>query len=31
MLLYNKDLVKEPPKDTDELIKLAQELTKGEV
>jgi arabinogalactan oligomer/maltooligosaccharide transport system substrate-binding protein len=31
MLLYNKELVKEPPKDTDELIRLAQELTKGEV
>ncbi|MCX7690795.1 extracellular solute-binding protein, partial [Thermoflexus sp.] len=30
MLLYNKDLVKEPPKDTDELIKIAQELTRGD-
>jgi arabinogalactan oligomer/maltooligosaccharide transport system substrate-binding protein len=31
MLLYNKNLVKEPPKDTDELIKMATELTKGDV
>ncbi len=28
MLLYNKKLVKEPPKDTDELIKMGKELTK---
>jgi arabinogalactan oligomer/maltooligosaccharide transport system substrate-binding protein len=26
MLLYNKNLVKEPPKDTDELIKISKEL-----
>lgn len=31
MLLYNKDLVKTPPKDTDELVKMAKELTKGDV
>jgi arabinogalactan oligomer/maltooligosaccharide transport system substrate-binding protein len=31
MLLYNKSMVKEPPKDTDELIKVAKELTKGDV
>ena len=28
MLLYNKDIIAEPPKDTDELIKVAKELTK---
>ncbi|HOG48904.1 MAG TPA: extracellular solute-binding protein, partial [Anaerolineae bacterium] len=31
MLLYNKDLVKEPPKDTAELVQVAKELTKGDV
>lgn len=31
MLLYNKDLVKEAPKDTDEMIKVAAALTKGDV
>ncbi|MDD1713398.1 MAG: extracellular solute-binding protein [Methanoregulaceae archaeon] len=30
MLLYNKDLVRTPPKDTDELIRLAQQLTVGD-
>lgn len=30
MLLYNKDLVAEPPKTTDELIAVAKELTKDE-
>jgi arabinogalactan oligomer/maltooligosaccharide transport system substrate-binding protein len=30
MLLYNKDLVPEPPTDTDELIAMAQELTSGD-
>ncbi|MEW5865971.1 MAG: extracellular solute-binding protein [Bacillota bacterium] len=28
MLLYNKKLIKDPPKDTDELIKAGKELTK---
>jgi arabinogalactan oligomer/maltooligosaccharide transport system substrate-binding protein len=31
MLLYNKSLVQNPPKDTDELVKMAKELTKGDV
>ena len=31
MLLYNKDLIAEPPKDTDELFVKGKELTKGEV
>ncbi len=31
MLLYNKDLVPEPPADTDAMIALAKELTKGDV
>jgi len=30
MLLYNKDLIAEAPKDTDELIAKAKELTKGD-
>jgi len=30
MLLYNKDLVSEPPKTTDELIEMAKGLTKDE-
>ncbi len=30
MLLYNKDMVKTPPKDTDELIKMAKALKKGD-
>jgi len=30
MLLYNKDLLAEPPKDTDEMIEVAKGLTKGE-
>jgi arabinogalactan oligomer/maltooligosaccharide transport system substrate-binding protein len=30
MLLYNKKLVSEPPKDTDELFKMGQELTSGD-
>jgi arabinogalactan oligomer/maltooligosaccharide transport system substrate-binding protein len=30
MLLYNKKLVPEPPKDTDELFKMGKELTKGD-
>lgn len=30
MLLYNKDLIAEPPKDTDELVAKAQELTSGD-
>ncbi|MBM4431027.1 MAG: extracellular solute-binding protein [Chloroflexi bacterium] len=30
MLIYNKDLVPEPPKDTEELIKIGLELTKGD-
>jgi arabinogalactan oligomer/maltooligosaccharide transport system substrate-binding protein len=30
MLIYNKDLIAEPPKDTDEFIKVGQELTKGD-
>jgi arabinogalactan oligomer/maltooligosaccharide transport system substrate-binding protein len=28
MLMYNKDLIKEPPQDTDALIKVGKELTK---
>jgi len=31
MLLYNKDMVKTPPADTDALIKVGKTLTKGEV
>ncbi|MGC8838812.1 MAG: extracellular solute-binding protein, partial [Anaerolineae bacterium] len=31
MLLYNKDLIAEPPKDTDELFAKGKELTKGEM
>jgi arabinogalactan oligomer/maltooligosaccharide transport system substrate-binding protein len=31
MLLYNKSMVKTAPKDTDEMIKVAQSLTKGDV
>ncbi len=31
MLLYNKSLVSQPPEDTDALIKMAQELTQGDV
>lgn len=31
MLLYNKKLLKEPPKDTDALVKVAKDLTKGDV
>lgn len=31
MLLYNKDLVKTPPATTDDFIKVAKELTKGDV
>lgn len=31
MLLYNKDLVKEAPKNTDDMIKVAKELTSDEV
>jgi arabinogalactan oligomer/maltooligosaccharide transport system substrate-binding protein len=30
MLLYNKDLISEAPKDTDELFKVGKELTQGE-
>ena len=30
MLLYNKDFVKTAPKDTDEMIKVAQANTKGD-
>jgi arabinogalactan oligomer/maltooligosaccharide transport system substrate-binding protein len=31
MLLYNKDLVKTPPATTDDFVKVAKELTKGDV
>ncbi len=31
MLLYNKKLIQNPPQDTDELIKVAKELTQGDV
>jgi arabinogalactan oligomer/maltooligosaccharide transport system substrate-binding protein len=31
MLLYNKDLVPTPPKDTDEMISMAKAITKGGV
>ncbi len=31
MLLYNKNMVQEAPKDTDEMIAVAKELTSGEV
>jgi arabinogalactan oligomer/maltooligosaccharide transport system substrate-binding protein len=30
MLIYNKDLVEEPPQNTDELIAMGQELTTGD-
>ncbi len=30
MLIYNKDLVPNPPKNTDEMIKIAQKLTHGD-
>lgn len=30
MLIYNKDLIEEPPQNTDELIEMGQELTTGD-
>jgi arabinogalactan oligomer/maltooligosaccharide transport system substrate-binding protein len=30
MLMYNNELISEPPKNTDELIKIGKELTKGD-
>lgn len=30
MLMYNKELISEPPQNTDELIKVGKELTKGD-
>jgi len=30
MLMYNKELISEPPQNTDELIKIGKELTKGD-